>query len=152
MFFEEQIIFKNTNINEVVLGMLNRINVSINEVEKFFPNLYLRCPEELFYFLKAKVKYRKDPPGKELIMKLSTFVKNNYEGDCDDFTVISISLLKYFGFSKIFVKLVGNKATSPSHVYCIVYDYCTNAFVPFDLTNERYGDERYYKYYQLIEV
>lgn len=110
-------------------------------------------PADLFELLKDVTVYRHDPKGIELIHTAKSFFEDNYHnrsgaGDCDDFTAVSISGLKAIGVpeSKIKIVLTGRRADVAKHIYLKVNN------TPFDLTNDLYGEERQYPFYQEIPL
>ena len=110
-------------------------------------------PGDLFQLLKDITTYKHDPKGVELIHTPQSFFEDNFHGksgagDCDDFTCISIAALKALNVpdQKIKVILTGKNKTGARHIYLKVDD------VPFDLTNDRIGQERKYPYKQEIPL
>jgi len=110
-------------------------------------------PNELFDFLKDTITYKNDPKGVELVHSPQSFYEDNYwkksgYGDCDDFTVIGIAALKAIGVpeKKIKIKLTGRRSDVAKHIYLMVEN------TPFDLTNDLYGEERQYPFYQEIAL
>ena len=109
--------------------------------------------EELFDYLKERITYKHDPKGIELVHTPQSFFEDNYHGkpahgDCDDFSAIGIAALKAQGIpeSKINVVLTGRSKKTPRHIYLSVDGQ------PFDLTNDRIGEERTYPYKQEIPL
>lgn len=109
--------------------------------------------EELFDYLKERITYKHDPKGIELVHTPQSFFEDNYHGkpahgDCDDFSTIGIAALKAQGIpeSKINVVLTGRSKRTPRHIYLSVDGQ------PFDLTNDRIGEERTYPYKQEIPL
>lgn len=112
-------------------------------------------PEQLFYWLKSKVVYKSDPQGIELLQTLPTLLKKNYHkisgaGDCDCFTIATISLLIANDFNNIYVVLVGRSKKTPVHIYTVVY--VRNKRIVLDLTNKKPNIERPYPFIQEIPV
>ena len=109
--------------------------------------------EELFDYLKERITYKHDPKGIELVHTPKSFFEDNYHGleahgDCDDFSVVGIAALKAQGVpeGKINVVLTGRSKKTPRHIYLAVDGQ------PFDLTNDRIGEERSYPYKQEIPL
>ena len=114
---------------------------------------YIEKPQDLYYFLKDNVTYKHDPKGIELIHTPQSFFEDNYHGksgagDCDDFTATSIAALKAIGIpeAKINVVLTGRSRKIPRHIYLSVNG------IPFDLTNDIFGEERKYPFKQEIPL
>lgn len=124
---------------------------SIPFAKSFIPS-DIHTPEELFYFLRDKVKYQKDPQGIELIQSFPTLMKRGGRGDCDCFTVAAIAALYVSGYTPFFITIVSNNKFSPTHIYAEVYDPNEKRIVPFDLTNPKYAFERSYKFKQRLPI
>ena len=135
-----------------------QVQDSMPYVHKFVPNT-IRDPEELYYYLRSKVFYKKDPveiiDGKkvdvEYIQTVQTLLgKNKGEGDCDCFTVLTLASCAYLDFWPMYVNLVGNGTISPTHIYSSVFDQDQGKVCAMDLTNTEYDFERSYKYRQRL--
>jgi hypothetical protein len=120
---------------------------ALNECPKF------NTPEELFYWLKPKTRYKKDPDGIELLQSLPTLLgEGNYHGekgrgDCDCFTIAALTLLVANGFENLYVILVGRNRFTPVHIYCGLLDE-KGVFRILDLTNRLFDTERPYPFKQ----
>lgn len=113
-------------------------------------------PEELFYWLKGKLKYKNDPAGTELLQTMQTMFRGHYWGvpgwgDCDCFVITTLACMIVQGWDEISIALVGRKRAAPVHIYTII-DWNGERQV-FDLTNRDYNHERdTYNYIQEIFV
>lgn len=124
---------------------------SLTEIENFIPD-DLKTPKDLFYFLKSKVKYTKDPKGIEYIQCVQTLLgENGGRGDCDCFTVLTLSACEYLNFTPQLIVLVGNSALNPTHIYSKCWDSDIKAYASMDLTNPFYNQERSYRYRQQLK-
>lgn len=110
-------------------------------------------PAEVFDFLKSEVVYKHDPPGVELLQSMPTlFSEDNVHGiygagDCDCFTTASLASLCVKGYnSGLGIYLVGRSKDAPVHIYAAIHS------IPFDLTNNKLGQERHYPYKQFLPV
>ncbi len=95
----------------------------------------------IFNFVRDNVRYTRDPKGFEyiqtpplLLEDIGLYQKGQGErpiGDCDDMTVLGLSLLKSIGFP-VMIKVVGfdPKKMKYSHVYGIVN--VQGKWIPFD--------------------
>lgn len=111
-------------------------------------------PEELFYWLKERTRYKLDPKRNELIRELPTLLAGYKgkpgEGDCDCFTTAALTLLVANGFRNLYVILTGRNRFTPVHIYCGLIDK-DGVFRILDLTNRLYDTERPYPYKQHLE-
>ena len=89
----------------------------------------------IFNFLKSKTRFTKDPAGFEFLQTPRHILEQLQQGikphlDCDDMTVLSLSLLKSIGF-QVAIKVVSFSSSKKyGHVYGLVqigYDW-----IPFD--------------------
>jgi hypothetical protein len=127
---------------------------SIPYVADYVPDS-IRSPAELFYFLKDKTIYKKDPRGVELLQTITTLLEGNFwgtpgMGDCDCFTILALAANYDLGFGPQYVALAGNNRISPTHIYSEVYDPIKKKICAFDLTNPTYCMERNYKFKQRL--
>jgi hypothetical protein len=128
---------------------------SLPYIAKYVPS-DISTPEELFYFLKDLITYKKDPPGVELLQSVQTLFDNNFHGksghgDCDCFTILALASFEHLGFDPSQVALAGRSEFKPSHIYTRVWDKKKNRYAVFDLTNPYYDMERKYNYKQYID-
>lgn len=110
-------------------------------------------PEDIFYRLKNLVTYKLDPKGNELLQSCKTFATGKHYGtkflgDCDCFTIFSLTILLANGFksSRLAIVLAGNRKNYPSHIYSLVDGQ------PFDLTQNFFNSERNYNFRQVLPL
>lgn len=119
---------------------------SIPFMESFIP-AHINTPEELFYFLKPHLTYKKDPVGIEFIQQAETLIVDaGGYGDCDCFTVLSLAGLHVIGEKFLYTTIAGKTRGGPTHIYASFG--AGKKRTPFDLTNSLFGFERPYKFYQ----
>jgi len=146
------------DINKTLQRLMEQVEFSLPYAVENCPET--NSPERLFYLMKQSTEYKHDPPGTELIQSMPTLFSNfthrsgiNYpegSGDCDCFTVSALACLWANGFGPLAVVLKGKKRIAPSHIYPAVWD--GREWVAFDLTNPIYGQERPYRYQQVLPV
>jgi hypothetical protein len=147
--------FNYKSLKHTLLQLKKQVEDSLPHVGKYVPS-DIETPEELFYFLRENVKYKKDPKGIELLQTVQTLMsKNNYHGkpgagDCDCFTILVLASNIHLDFGPQQVALVGKSKISPSHIYSLVYDEEKNKMCAMDLTNPYYCMERSYPYKQTL--
>lgn len=107
-------------------------------------------PEDLFYWLKDRTKYRNDPKGVEFFQTLQTLFKNGGCGDCDCFTIATVACMVKNGWKDFNVVLVGRSKSYPVHIYTDIV-WAGRRYV-LDLTNPRFNMERFYPYRQRVPV
>jgi hypothetical protein len=138
----------------VLKGLKQQVRDSYNFANGFIP-YWVETPEQLFEFLKNVTTYKKDPEGNEVLQKMETlFGPNNYHGlsgrgDCDCFTIAALASFHALGFKNPVVILAGKTNQAPGHIYAGIQISPTQ-YLPFDLTNDTLGYERYYKYKQVL--
>src|SRR6478609_83823 len=131
------------------------------QVVESIPFAYEVCPafenpEQLFNWLKKRVKYRNDPKGVELLQTMQTMFLGKFwgvpgAGDCDCFVITTLACMISQGWENLYIALVGRKKRYPVHIY-VVIEWKGERKV-FDLTNPKYGQERQtYNYIQEIPV
>lgn len=127
-----------------------QVKDSMPEIDKYIPS-DIKNPEELFYYLRDITVYKKDPKGVELLQMVQTLMKRGGKGDCDCFTILTLAACEYLGFTPLYVAIVGNSKSAPSHIYTEVFDKKKKGLCVFDLTNPYYCMERPYNYKQLLK-
>lgn len=138
------------SLEDCLLHLKIQVVESLAYVRKEFPAF--TDADTMFAWLKERVTYLDDPEGVELLQMVPTLVAGTrtgkpWAGDCDCFTILSLSCLIVNGFTP-YVILTGRKKDVPVHIYAGVED--STGIVPFDLTNDEYGIERKYKYQQIL--
>lgn len=121
---------KNTYVREWAKEVVSRVDVNDKKGEA----------KAIFNFTRDNVRYTKDPLGYEYLQTPPVLLEDirlyqegkgsRPSGDCDDMTLLSLSLLKSIGFN-VAIKVVSfNKNKTFGHVYGLVqigYDW-----IPFD--------------------
>jgi hypothetical protein len=144
---------KYTTLYDTLKDLKKQVKASYKFAESYIPD-WVQTPSDLFDLLKANTEYEKDPPKNELLQKMETLLgSNNYHGmpglgDCDCFTIAALASFKAIGIKNPVVILAGKTKKSPGHIYAGYID--NGKYVPFDLTNETFGYERYYPYKQVL--
>jgi len=144
---------KYESLEDTLLHLKMQVIDSLPFAQQIVPQF--NSPEQLYDWMKKRRTYVKDPDGIELLQHMETFVTGSrlgipWGGDCDCLTIAALAALEVSGLSPTYVILVGRKRDIPVHIYAGVED--NGEIVPFDLTNEYYGEERNtYKYQQILE-
>ncbi len=135
------------SLEDTLLGLKQQVIDSMATIGYYLPG-WIETPEQLFTYLKKLVVYKDDPKGIELIREVDTLYNNNWEGDCDCFTVLTLAASEYLGFPKNYVSLVSNYRDAPTHIYSMTF--WNGDLKSLDLTNPVYNQERKYKYQQIL--
>ena len=111
----------------------------------------ITTPQELFYFLHSLVTYKNDPDNNELLQSPKSLFQKNYHGipgagDCDCFTILTISAAKALHFKNIEIVLAGRNNKEAVHIWTKI------AGKNFDLTCAFFGESRKYAYLQTIPL
>jgi transglutaminase-like putative cysteine protease len=137
------------NILKIMKNIINEssINYYVRRfAEKIIEDTDPRNPfvriNSVYQYLAANTIYAKDPHGMELIKTPPVSLALLESGerpvlDCDDYTVLSLSLLKSVGFP-VMIKIISTKPDKKfNHVYGLVYTGRT--WMPFDATRPDFG-------------
>lgn len=135
------------DINHTMSKLIYQVNDSINFMRNFLP-AEIETAEELFYFLKPQLIFINDPPDRELLQTSQTLFNNNPHGisgagDCDCFSITGLAALYVLQIPAQIV-LAGRNLRAPVHIYLMVKN--SRDYVPFDLTQPTFDNERPYKY------
>lgn len=128
---------------------------SIPFVQKNFPSL--RTPKEIWNYCKPKLTFQEDPPGSEFVMTVQSLFNPHINphgfpgaGDCDDFTVLALSVLFANGFRENFACISGRNKRAPVHIYAATK--FQGKFVALDLTNRTMIERGGYAYRQILPI
>lgn len=141
------------DLTDTLLHLKIQVRDSLPFAAKVVPDV--DTPEQLFYWLKDKVIYSRDPSTTELLMTMQTQFDGSRTGtpgagDCDDFTITSLASLIAAGFNDVKVVLVGRSLENPVHIYAAVK--FNGKLYWFDLTNSKFNYQRTnYKYQQILD-
>ena len=141
------------NIQDTMNKLRNQI---LDSYDYAFENTpYFENPDKLFYWLKLRTTYKKDPVGVELLQEMRTMFENNRYGypgygDCDCMTIATVACMAVNNWPGKQIIIVGNDKSKPQHIYAGVFW----EGVPYtlDLTNPYINMERKYKYKQILTV
>ena len=142
------------NIKRTMTGVKVQILDSLDYTDKFLPTIPKYDIVMLWKTLKPIVRYRNDPKDRELLQSVPTLFSNNFHGipgagDCDCFTILTTTACIVLNFP-CKICLVGRSHKEPVHIYNKIWD--GKYYVPFDMTNNQVGKERYYPIKQEIYV
>jgi len=139
------------SLDRTLIMMKRQVIDSLPFAIDFLPEGKMK-PSSIFNFLKEETIYFSDPSGIELLQSMPTLFGNNNQhgiygaGDCDCFTIAALASLIAKGYeSGTGIFLVGRSKYCPVHIYASIYG------VPFDLTNNKLGQERNYPYKQYLK-
>jgi len=144
---------KYSSLNDCLKHIRLQVEESINFQKSFVPD----CPdpESLFLWIKPFLKYRKDPPDRELLQSAETLIFHNYygitgTGDCDCYSIFCLSacMVQKWKGKRMWIKLAGRSKIAPVHIWSGV-DIAGKEY-PMDLTNPLPMQERDYQYIQKI--
>jgi hypothetical protein len=140
------------NLDTTLKALRQQVIDSLNYCSE--QNFYYDSPRQMYYNLLQKVKYKNDPPGTELIQTVPTLLDKNFygysgQGDCDCFTVLTLSVGAINNWKQRVV-LCGRKKNNAVHIFSQVYwngDWHT-----VDLTARMYNTHKKYNFYQFLPV
>lgn len=82
-----------------------------------------KCPEKvaakIWYWLKANIRYQRDPKGKQYIKSPAITVQQGY-GDCKTLSIITMSILHHLGIKAYFRFTSYNPDKPLHHVYVVI--------------------------------
>lgn len=144
-------IYPTTTLSRTLWGIRRQVKDSLDYADQWciYDN-----PRDIFRQLKAHVTYKNDPPDIELLQSLPTLMENNYwgspgTGDCDCFTIAYTACCIAKGIP-VKIVLAGRKPDEFTHIYNLVR--MNGVWYDADLTENRFGKRRDYKYLKLIGV
>ena len=148
-----QLVKKYSDIRETIYYLILQISDSLKFADDFLPS-NIASPEELYNLLKSNLIFMHDPPDTELLQSFETMMEGRYWGrrglgDCDCFVIACCSCFVVLNYPFKIV-LAGRTLETPVHIYTKVKD--RGSWRTFDLTNNLYGEERYYQYKQAFPI
>lgn len=92
--------------------------------------------QAIFLFIQKYMRYTNDPLGIEYVQTPPFILEKLEKGitpnlDCDDYTVLGLSLLRSLGYDTA-IRLTGYNSKEFEHVYGMVYDRKYDDWIPFD--------------------
>lgn len=141
------------DINRTLKGIRTQVIDSLQWSAENLPKF--KNPEQLFKYCKQITTYKNDPHEVELLQTVPTLLCDNWHGeagagDCDCFTILTLTLCITSGWNDNYIVLVGRTKLAPVHIYSAVK--VNGQFYTLDLTNPYINVERPYKYRQFIPV
>jgi len=145
---------KYKNIADTMKLMYRQINESLPYAVQWLPGGITPADSQYLYeLLKANIKFKHDPKETELLQSMETMLTGKYwgysAGDCDCMVITASACCLVIGIPCKII-LAGRSWAQPVHIYNIVKD--RGRWVPFDLTNDFFGEERKYKCTQIISL
>ena len=123
--------------------------------EKFGSNNSI---QKIWTIGKFNLNYTKDTPGVEQIQSVPTLLENNIHGkpgsgDCDCFTVFTISMLLASNYNPkdIFIVLQGRKKNLAVHVLTAIKE-SNGKYYYIDFTEKHPGVKRKYNFIQFVPI
>jgi hypothetical protein len=142
------------DLNDTLRAMKRQIIDGLPYAEAVTP-YNIKTPRDLWNYLKPRLKYKNDPRNTELLQTYETLMLSNYHGkrgagDCDCFTIATLTTGIIIGFDDMRIVLVGRDRSNAVHIYTVIY-FNGNRYV-LDFTEPRFNSERKYPYRQEIRV
>jgi hypothetical protein len=130
----KELIIANDAMNgDIIQAIHNLYPVALIQTKdyanRFKANSAKEAAKNVWDFLKAKIKYKRDPNEKQMIRLPNRFI-NMGNGDCKSYALFSCAVLANLGYQVAFRYASYKKDNStPTHVYCIVYDENGNEII-----------------------
>lgn len=114
-------------------------------------------PRQLFYWLKGKLRYIHDTPGREVLQTMQTLFDKDKNvhgvagaGDCDCFVITCLACCKVNEWNDLYINLAGRSKYYPVHIWSgINFD---GQYYDMDLTEFIFDKIRRYPYNQKLSV
>jgi hypothetical protein len=140
-------------INQVMRAIRTQVIESVPYCQMNTPKF--SSVENLYHYLKSRVKFVHDPEHEELLQSAPTLFDNNQHGtpgagDCDCFTILTTATCIANGW-ECSIKLAGNSLKAPSHIYNEMR-LPGGHWYTVDLTQPAFNRERKYKFYQTLPI
>lgn len=150
--------YKYDDLNQTLRELRRQVIDSIDYVCSELPSF--SSPEQMFNWCRMATTYKFDPKGVELLQSVPTlfswFVDPTTgdtfapgEGDCDCFTILTLTCCICNGWNENFIVLCGRNKRQAVHIYSAVV--FNGQLYTLDLTNPYINMERHYKYRQWLE-
>lgn len=144
---------KYVDINDTLKAIKTQVIDGLPYASKTLP--IIKTPEQLWNYLKPKLIYESDPPNIELLQTYQTLMVNNFHnipgaGDCDCFSIATLTCGIICDFKNMDVLLVGRDRLCPVHIYTQI-KFAGKTYI-LDFTQPKFNSERFYPYKQKIPV
>jgi hypothetical protein len=139
----------NDTLRHIKIQIIDGVDYALDKTPEF------KNPEELYNWLLKRVTYINDPKNKELLQTFPTLLNKNFHGvpgggDCDCFTIATITLMIANDWDNIDIVLAGRSKKCPVHIYCRIK--WKGKYYTLDLTNRKFNKERFYPLTQKLPV
>jgi hypothetical protein len=132
------------NLNDTLRALKRQVIDGLPYAASITP-YWVQTPRDVWNFLKPRLKYKNDPT-----MMLANFHGKRGAGDCDCFTIATLSTGIIVGLQDMRIVLAGRNKRDAVHIYTVVY-YAGKRYV-LDFTEPEFNSEREYPYIQEIRV
>ena len=149
-------IIKNNGITGDIINTLNQSFADAVKATKEFSkqfkseNLY-DSAFEIWYFVRNKINYVKDPAGKQIIQLPQALVRrglkingNKQGGDCKSMALLVASTMYNLGAQNVRLRYAGYFGDEPTHVYAVAS--INGRDVPIDPVISKFDYEKPYKF------
>lgn len=119
----KKMLFRKGDTNDIVTVVLRVLDENRDDTREFAKQFTPDYDgmEELWHFVKEKIKYREDPDGVQWIQTPAYLWHLTRTGDCKSFTVFITSILHHLGVPYIVRFVSYDRSKVPSHVYPIAF-------------------------------
>jgi hypothetical protein len=142
------------DLNDTLRALKRQVIDGLDYAEATTPH-NVKTPRDVWNFLKPRLKYANDPRNTELLQTYETLMLSNEHGrrgrgDCDCFTIATLSVGIVVGFPDMRIVLAGRDRANAVHIYTAIYE--NGRRYVLDFTEPEFNSERKYKYTQEIPV
>lgn len=149
------ITYKNAITGHIIETLNGSFEAAVKATEDFSqqfraPNLY-QSAFKVWYFVRHKINYVKDPAGMQIIQLPQALIKRGYKGngnnkggDCKSMSLCVASIMYNIGAKNIRLRYAGYFGNEPTHVYAVAE--INGRDVAIDPVIDRFDYEKPYKF------
>lgn len=118
----DQVVNKNGINRDIITALNSQFPKAVQQVRELkFPGTGNEKARAIWDFIRDKVRYKKDPAGRQIIKLPSRLIRDIRHGDCKSMALAAASMMANNGFKNVALRYASYNAAdeTPTHVYAV---------------------------------